>query len=436
MAPQSLDKRGTASFFAALLAALVVELCLLWLWQRNGYWDFSDGVYALTARELLHGAALYGGVAAAQPPPIYLLGAGLLAIHDGLASLRAGMALAELASGLLVGLALLRLGARRQVAFAAALASALLPIELHEHAQLIPETLGAPLLMLGALLLSSPGRSAPGAFALALAAAFKVAFVVPALALVLVAADRRRALLAFAASGLALGLASLLGFGTALWTEAVRAQFEVGSASVHYVGGLLAQALWSELPLLALAAPVAWAALRRRSLSSDPQLERSLFVAALAGLLLAFTLFKRGSYLSVLVVADPPLLALAALGAESIWRRGRAPLRVLAALLVLLLAAQSASILLDPVNPPIARRPGARSGLAQVSSPAAVNAAVAAARRCPPREAYSGAPYIAFLADRRMPGGQPDTFMLSYAPADSAFARGAAADEPRCPLLR
>ena len=424
------SKRGEA----VLLAALVVELALLWLWQRNGYWDFSDGVYAQTARELLHGAHLYGGVAAAQPPPIYLLGAGLLAIHDGLASLRVGMALAELASALLVAYALVRLGARRSVAFVAALATPLLPIELHEHAQLIPETLAAPLLMAGAVLVASPRRSAWGGVAVALAAAFKVAFVLPALAIVLVAGDRRRAAGAFAASGLALGLASLLGFGTALWTEVVRAQFEVGGASLHYVGGLLAQALWNELPLLVLAAPVGWALLRRRSLSSDAPLERALAAAALAGLLLSLTLFKRGSYLNVLVVAEPPLLALAALGAESIWRRG-APLRALAALLGLLLVAQSASILIDPANPPVARRPGARSGLAQVSSPAAVNAAVAATRRCPPAAPYPGAPYIAFLADRTMPGGQPDTFMLRYAPADHAFARRAAGGAPRCPPL-
>ena len=433
--PASRSQPGSASLLAALLGGLAIELALLWLWQRNGYWDFSDGVYAQTSRELLHGADLYRGVAAAQPPPIYLVGAGLLAIHDGLASLRVGMALAELASALLVGYALLRLGARRPIALLAALATPLLPIELHEHAQLVPETVAAPLLLLGALLVSRPRGSAQGGAAVALAAAFKVAFVFPALAIVLVAADRRRAAGAFVASGVALGLASLLGYGTALWSEAVRAQFEVGSASLHYVGGLLAQAVWSELPLAILAAPVAWAALRRRALSSDPSLERSLLAAALAGLALGLTLFKRGSYLNVFIVAEPPLLVLAALGAESIWRRG-APLRVLAALLALLLAAQSASILIDPANPPVARRPGARSGLAEASSPAAVNAAVAAARRCPLGEAYSGAPYIAFLADRPMPGAQPDTFMLSYASADRAFARKAAADEPRCPPVR
>jgi hypothetical protein len=102
-------------------------------------------------------------------------------------------------------------------------------------------------------------------------------------------------------------------------------------------------------------------------------------------------------------------------------------------LLSLLLAAQSLSLLISPADALIARRPGARSGLAEVSAPEAVSRAVALARRCRATSAYSGVPYIAFLADRRMPGEQPDTFMLRYSSADAAFARRASADQPRCP---
>jgi len=156
-----------------------------------------------------------------------------------------------------------------------------------------------------------------------------------------------------------------------------------------------------------------------------------LLASAAGGLLLGLSLFKRGSYLDVLVVAEAPLLALAAAGAAALWRSGGT--RLLASLAIALLLAQSASILLDPGSPPLARRPGAQSGLAEVSSPAAVNAAVSGARRCPPARAYSGAPYLAFLANRRMPGEQPDTFMLANAPAVGSFARRAAADLPRCP---
>jgi hypothetical protein len=159
---------------------------------------------------------------------------------------------------------------------------------------------------------------------------------------------------------------------------------------------------------------------------------RTLVAAAAAGLLLALTVFKRGSYINVLVVAEPPLLALAAAGAAWSVRRSQAA-AVLVGLLGVLLFAQIVSLLADPANPPIAKRPGARSGLAYTAGPGAVERIIARARRCPPGRAYSADPYYAFLAGRRMPGNQPDPFMLAYARIDALFARRAAADEPRCP---
>jgi hypothetical protein len=416
--------RGAA---LALAGVLVLELALLAAWQRNGYWDFSDGVYAETARVLLHGHSLYTDTAAAQPPPVYLLGALLLAIHDGLGSLRAGLALLELATAALVALSVWRLCGRGRVALAAGVLAPLLPITLHEHAQLLPETLAAPLVMGGALWCARRERAYAGGAMLALAAACKLAFVVPALAVVLVAAARRRALAGFALAGVALVLAALAVFGTALWREAVRAQLQVGSASVHYVAQLLAQAAWNELPLLAGAA----AALALAHEARERQLLRTLAAAAAGGLALGLTLFKSGSYIDVFVVAEPPLLALAACGAVWAWERGRA--RWLVALLGALLAAQSLSLLIAPGDPVIARRPLAHSGLEYVLSPAAVTRAVAVARRCPPGVAYSGQPYLAFVSRRAMPGDQPDLFIIAHAPLDAPFARRAAADQPRCP---
>jgi hypothetical protein len=401
-----------------LLGAL--EMVLLALWQRNGYWDFSDGVYAATARELLHGMTLYRAVAAAQPPPVYLVGTLLLALHDGPASLRTGLAVVDLATAALVAEAVWRLSGRRWLALAAGLAAPLLPITLHEHAQLIPETLAAPLI-------------------LALAAACNLAFLLPALAVALFAASRRRALAALLGGGIVLGGVALAIYGSALWTETVTAQFAVGDATLHYVAGLVAQAAWNELPLV-VGAVVALGALRAAERSSrvgadvlDTALLRTLVAAAGAGLLLSFTLFKYGSYIDVFVAAEPPLLALASLGAWLAWQRCGVALRLAVAAVLLLLVAQSASLLIAPDSAPIARRPGARSGLIEVSSPAAVSRAVAAARRCPATAAYSGPPYIAFLADRRLPGDQPDTFMLRYSSTDAAFARRAAVDVPRCP---
>jgi hypothetical protein len=421
--------RARRYLLAGALAAGVLELALLALWQRNGYWDFSDGVYAETAREILHGAALYRGVAAAQPPPVYLAGALLLALHDGLAAIRAGMAACQFASGALVAYAVLRLSGERLLAIAAGLATALLPIALHEHAQLIPETLAAPLIMAGAILCAR-ARSAPhGGVALALAAACKVAFFVPGLAVVALAADRRRAAAGLAAAGLLFAAASLAGYGGALWTETVRAQFDLGGAKLGYVAGVLAQAAWNEFPLvLGALALVLW----HRGEVRDDALLRTLTAAAAGGLVLGATLFKHGSYISVLLVAEPPLLALAATGALALWRRRGAIARVAVTLLSLLLAAQSLSLLISPADALIARRPGAQSGLAPVALPGTVSREVAAARRCPSSEAYGGAPYIAFLAGRRMPAEQPDLFMLASSSADAAFARRAGADQPSC----
>jgi hypothetical protein len=431
---------------AAALCAGTAEMILIAVWQRNGYWDVSDGVYAMSAREVLHGARLYHDLAAAQPPPVYLFGTLLLSVHDGLSSLRSGLALCDLGAAVLVAVAVWRLSAERWLALLAGLLAPLLPISLHEHAQLTPETLAAPLVLLGALCCARRERAALGGAVLALAAACKLAFVLPAVAVALVAVSCRRALTGLIGSGVVLAAAALALYGRAVWTETVQAQFEVGNASLHYVGGLLAQGLWNELPLIcaaAVALHTARTALHRHKRNApesplpgglaDRALLRTVSAAAVAGLLLAFTLFKHGSYLNVFVVAEPPLLVLASVGAMLAWRSRRGPARIVVVLAGVLLVLQSASLLLSPTDPVIARRPFARSGLQEALAPAGVARAVAAARRCSPSVAYSGAPYFAFLADRRMPAGQPDQFMLRYAVADEAFARRAGEDQPRCP---
>lgn len=58
---------------------LAVHLLLL-----HTYWNYSEGVYALTAQQMLHGGDLYGRIVGAQPPGVFLVGVGLLAIHDSL----------------------------------------------------------------------------------------------------------------------------------------------------------------------------------------------------------------------------------------------------------------------------------------------------------------------------------------------------------------
>ncbi len=417
---------------ALLIAGGVVEFVLLAVWQRNGYWDFSDGVYAQSARELVHGLAPYRDFAAAQPPPVYLAGALLLLVHDGLASLRAGLAAVQLATAVLVAVSVWRLTRRRRVAAGAGAITPLLPISLHEHAQLIPETLAAPLILAGALCCARPRRAVLGGALLALAASCKLAFAIPALAIVAVSPAWRKALLSLLVSGALLAGVWLAAFGTGVWRQAVVAQLQVGRASLHYAGGLIAQGAWSELALVIGAGAALLASLRAPLTVRDRALLRTVCAAAIAGLLLALTVLKRGSYINVLVVAEPPLLVLAAAGAAWLWelRGGR---RLLVAVLGALLAVQSISLLVNPRQPWAAKRPGAVAGLEWSAGPAAVDHAVSVVRRCPAGRAYSGDPYYAFLARRRMPGGQPDLFMLRYAAADGVFARRAAVDGPRCP---
>src|SRR5215213_11934721 len=73
--------------------ACVTLLVGLRLWQGGGYWEYSDGVYSLSARQVLDGAVPYEDFAAAQPPTMYYLGAALLRLSDTPEMIRLAMAL-------------------------------------------------------------------------------------------------------------------------------------------------------------------------------------------------------------------------------------------------------------------------------------------------------------------------------------------------------
>ncbi len=424
----------------AWLALAAGALVALAAWQGQGYWEYSDGVYSLSARQLLEGQALYRDFAAAQPPPLYLLGAGALALSDSPAAIRVLMALCEAATSLLVLVAVWRLTRRPGVALAAALACLFTPWALREHAQLLPETVAAPLVMAAALAAGRHGRGGRAAFAAgvlaALAASLKLAFLLPALAIVLATRQRRRALSGLAAAGGGLALTGLLVFGEPLWSNVVAAQAQTGRAALSYAGGLWAQAGWNLAGLLVLAA-LAWPG---RAALADRDLARSLLAAALGSLLLLATLLKHGSYLTVLVVAEPPLVCLAACGAAALLAGRAAPrarwwrARVLAAAAALaLLVAQAASLLAAPGDPVLFTRPLAASGPARVLSDGAVARAAAAIRRCPAGSTYSGPPYLAFVAGRDIAGRQPDQFMIANAANLARFRRAVQADRAICP---
>lgn len=426
----------TARLLVAWLGLAGATLAALAAWQGLAYWEYSDGVYALSARQLLDGQALYRDFAAAQPPPLYLLGAAALALRDSPAAIRVLMALCEAATSLLVLVAVLRLTRRPGLALGAALACLVTPWALREHAQLLPETVAAPLLMGAALAAGRRGGALAAGVLGAVAVSCKVAFALPALAVVLAARERRRALSGFAATGAVLALTFVALFGEPLWSNVVAGQARTGTAALSYVGGLWAQAGWNLAGLLVLAV-LAWP---QRGALADADLARSLLALALGSLLLLATLLKHGSYLTVLVVAEPPLLCLAACGiaalagAAGAQRRTRAwrARALAAAAAVALLGAQGLSLLAAPDDPVLFTRPLAASGPARVMSDAEVARTAAAIRRCPAGSRYGGPPYLAFVAGRDIAGRQPDQFMIHNAANLEHFRRAVQSDRRVC----
>src|ERR1700704_1601922 len=114
---KGLGWRAVAVFLLGGIALLVaLRVC-----QGDTYWSYSDGAYALSARLVLRGHDLYREVAAAQPPPVFYVGALLLACRDSLDALRVGLSVVALATAALVLAAPWRLTARRAAAVAAGL---------------------------------------------------------------------------------------------------------------------------------------------------------------------------------------------------------------------------------------------------------------------------------------------------------------------------
>lgn len=419
------DLLAPALFCLLASAALLTTLGFM---RGEAFWSTSDGIYALTARQLLGGLDIYSEVAAAQPPPVYMVGAALLWIDDSLTALRGGLELVTLATALLVGFATWRLTGRAWLAAAAGVLTPLMPVMLHQNALLTPETLGAPLLLGAALAAARPGGAAPAGTLAALAAGTKLSFALPALAILLAGHARGRSLAWFAATAVALAAIATAIWGADVWRAVVVAQAQSGSTALRHLPGLLAQEAWNALPLVVLAG----LGLASRRRPGDEVLLRTVAAAAAGGLLLGVTVIKLGTYVNAVQVAEPALVVLAAGGVA--WILDRTPgWRLLAAGAALLLVAQSGSLLLSPSDPRPHTRPFADSGPRQLLSAEQVEALARAARACPPGTPYPGIPFLAFVAERRVPGDQPDVFILG-SEANRRFAERAAAERSvACP---
>ncbi|HEX2103508.1 MAG TPA: hypothetical protein VHF51_07640 [Solirubrobacteraceae bacterium] len=415
---------------AAALAA--VTLGGLHVARGLDYWNYSEGVYALSSRLLLSGDDLYGDVVAAQPPWLFLVGAGVLWLGDSIDVLRLGLGVAQLAAGLLGARAVWRLTHSAAASALTAPLTLLTPWAVHEHGSLTPEVLVAPIL-LGAALLSTRPRSAPVAGALAATAPFvKWPFLIVVPVVVALSARPRRAavgaLLALAVQGLAFTLV----FGDGVWTHTILAQLNSGRRNLLTLDGVAAQAAWNLAGLLAL---TAIAAVRHRA-ADDAPLLRALGGLAAAVMLTLATVVKEGTALNVLVPVEAVLLPLAITGGVLAIRAARTrAVPVLGVVVALAFTfAQTASILTSDVTRTPFTIPTAELGAwGRVATGAEVERQAARARRCPPGVPFSGPPFIAFVARRQMPGGQPDQFLPAHSSSLRAELAEINAAAVRCP---
>jgi hypothetical protein len=419
---------GAVAACGALLG--LVALVAVHFAQRGSYWDYSEGVYALTAQLWLHGANLYGHVVAAQPPGVFVAGAGLLAVHDGLEWLRLAVGGLQLGGGLIAGSIVWRLTESRVAALVAPGAFLLTPWAVHEHGALLPELVALPFLLGGLRLSVEPRRAVALGLVCGLLPLIKVPLVLPAVVLLAMSVDRRRSA-ATAVVTLAAGvLASvLLAGGSAVWRDVVYAQTQTGHRSFSALAGYWSQAGWNLLGLI-VAAGFAWVL---RSRSRDPRLLRVGVVLAIAMLATFATNFKAGTSLNIAVPVEATLLPLALAGVALAARAGLRPanwplVACLAGLAFTLV--QSAALLRAPTHPVGFLRPGSRPAWAVTETAGQLRVTVAAARACRPGLAFGGSPLVAMLAGRRMPDDQPDQF-ITQTPALHAV-RAAMAVVPSC----
>jgi hypothetical protein len=422
---------AVGSLLLGAAALVAVHFLLL-----HTYWDYSEGVYALTAREILHGGDLYGQIVGAQPPGVFATGVALLAIHQSVEWLRFGVACLQLGAGLVAARIVYRVTANRIATALTPAAILLTPWAVHEHGALTPELVALPV-MLGAALLTADRRRAGWAGALCgLLVLIKFPLTIPAAVLVVMSQDRRRAApaaVAVAAAGLA--AAWLLG-GEGFWRDAVIAQLHSGSRRLGDLTGFWAQAGWNVLGLLVVAA----CAVALRARARDARLLTIMIALAAANLVTFLTNFKEGTGLNITVPVEASLVPLAACGTVFAFRaardRARPAPRWLPAACVVALAftlAQTVSLITTPHKPiPFLRAFSAPAWGITYTAPQ-YDASVRAARACPPGEAYGGPPLVALDAGRTPPAGQPDEFLPTHSATLAAVAAQIAAAGPVCP---
>jgi hypothetical protein len=415
-------------------AALVAVHFLL----LHTYWDYSEGVYALTAHQMLHGGDLYGQIVGAQPPGVFLAGVALLAVHSSVEWLRFGVGCLQLAAGLVAARIVFAVTGNRIATALTPAGMLLTPWAVHEHGALTPELVALPVMMSAALLASYPRRGAWVGVLCGVLVLIKLPLAIPAVVLVLMSADVRRAAPA-AALTVGGGLAvTWLASGAGFWRDVVVAQLHSGSRSLGELDGFWAQAGWNVVGLLVAAGVAVWL----RAQARDRRLLNISIGLAIANLITFLSNFKLGTGLNITVPVEASLVPLAAIGTTFAFRaaaaaRPRRPAtcaagacaagawaagacaagawaaRACAAGTAFTLA-QSISLIASPHHPVPFLRAFSAPAWEITLTASQFDQAVANARACPPGQAYGGPPLIALAAGRMLPAGQPDQFLTSH----------------------
>ncbi len=409
------DSDSPSSWLPLLIGSIAlagVAALLIVLLRGESYWNLSDGVYAYTARAVLHGGGLYGEIAAAQPPLVYLAGSGLLAISDSVMGLRIGLGLFQAVGAVLAAVAIHRLTGSRAAALVGSVLTLIAPRTLHDFANLLPETIGAPLALGAALAASRPKWCVLAGVLGALAILTKLPFLFPVAAIFWFSADRRRFLAATVITGLGLAVLFLALYGTEFIEGTLFAQSGSGLAAADLLFRELAQAAWNLLPML----PPAVIAALMLDRAKDPQLARLIVAGAVGSLAIFVTVIKHGAYINLAVAAEPFLVILAVCGTVWAVREIGTGLPVLALVTACwaLFFAQAVSLLAAPAAPEAFAQPLDSSNHGEIASSPEVRqgARLLAADPCNRAAPYYSSPFMAFAADIRMPGNQGDPFII------------------------
>lgn len=417
-------------------AVAVVLSIVQTLVRGDALWGQSDGVYAFTSRLLLHGDDLYGRLVAAQPPLTLYAGVPALAISDSLTALHLWIGLLQVAGGVGAAVAVRRLTGSAWCTGVAPVLAIGLPWAVNQHGVFLPELVGLPLLLGGAAAAARRRSAALAGVLLALAVFVKFPFALPALAVALVAADRGRTLRWLVGVGIGQAVLYTLLFGTDLWEQTLLAQGQSGLHAWSMLPGTVLQSVWTLLGVLVAGGLLL---LHRDAWPADRVQLRVSFALAVGTAATWVTSLKVGTSLYVLVPFEVAMIPLALSGVAVAWNRrtDRRPLarvaRVLVPAAVLLTIAQSIAVLVPPHDAFPWTRPGTSPAYGPIARQDAVDRTVRTLRAsCANDAPYGGLAYYAFLANRRMPDQQPDTFLT----ANSEHLRGVLArmraDGPVC----